>query len=325
MASKKKKEHPKEKLVLHPRNRHRGRYDLQELAKTCPELTPYILVNAHQDESIDFADPAAVRMLNKALLQQHYDIADWDIPENYLCPPIPGRADYIHHIAQLLSHSNYGKIPTGPEIVCLDVGVGANCVYPIIGTQEYGWKFIGSDIDPVSIASAERIITANPRLQGLVECRLQPDPKDIFYGIMQKDELFDLSICNPPFHATAEEALAGTLRKQSNLKGEKVTVPTLNFGGQSGELWCFGGEEKFVRDMVRESRKFGSSCYWFSTLVSKKNNLNDIYKALAKVEATEVKTIPMGQGHKTSRIVAWTFLGKEEQKAWRNGRWAKFL
>jgi len=37
----------------------------------------------------------------------------------------------------------------------------------------------------------------------------------------------------------------------------------------------------------------------------------------------EVKTIPMGQGNKTSRIVAWTFLSKEQQKEWRNKRWNK--
>lgn len=317
----KKKEHPKEKLELHPRNRHRGRYDLQALVEVCPELKPFILLNAYQDESIDFADPAAVKMLNTALLKQYYDIDYWDIPDNYLCPPIPGRADYIHHIAQLLGNNNYGKIPTGKKIVCLDVGVGANCIYPIIGVKEYGWSFVGSDIDPVAIESANRIIAANPGLQGQVECRRQPHPKDIFTGIIQPDEVFDLSICNPPFHASAAEAQAGTLRKMSNLQQEKITMPKLNFGGQQGELWCFGGEEKFVRDMINQSRQFPNSCFWYSALISKKTNLPAIYIALDKVAATEVKTIPMGQGHKTSRIVAWTFLSKEEQKVWKNGRW----
>ncbi len=317
----KKKEHPKEKLELHPRNQHRGRYDFKELVEASSDLAPFVLLNAHLDESIDFADPAAVKMLNTALLKRYYDLNYWDIPAGYLCPPIPGRADYIHHIATLLGNNNYGKIPTGKNIVCLDIGVGANCIYPIIGVKEYGWSFIGADIDPVAIDSANKIIELNPHLKELVECRLQPDPKDIFYNIVKKDELFDLSICNPPFHASQEEAEAGTLRKLSNLQQTKVKTPVLNFGGQNGELWCFGGEEKFVRDMIRESRKFASSCYWFSTLISKKTNLPSVYAALKKVEATDVKTIPMGQGHKTSRIVAWTFLGKEEQKEWRNTRW----
>jgi 23S rRNA (adenine1618-N6)-methyltransferase len=42
---------------------------------------------------------------------------------------------------------------------------------------------------------------------------------------------------------------------------------------------------------------------------------------LDKAQASEVKTIPMGQGNKTSRIVAWTFLTKEEQKEWKDERW----
>lgn len=317
----KKKERVKEKLQLHPRNRHQGRYNFQQLIGGCPELSPFVQLNAYQDESIDFSDPAAVKMLNTALLKHYYDLTYWDIPDNYLCPPIPGRADYIHHIAQLLANNNYGKVPTGKNIVCLDIGVGANCIYPIIGHKEYGWSFIGSDIDPVAIASANKIIGSNPALKGVVECRWQPSSKNTFQGIIQAGERIDLSICNPPFHASLAEAQAATLRKVSNLQQEKVTTPILNFGGQSGELWCFGGEEKFVRDMINQSKLFSTSCFWFSTLISKKTTLPNIHIALEKAAATDVKTIPMGQGHKTSRIVAWTFLSKEEQQKWKNGRW----
>ncbi|MFN0034662.1 MAG: 23S rRNA (adenine(1618)-N(6))-methyltransferase RlmF [Saprospiraceae bacterium] len=317
----KEKEHPPEKPKLHPRNRHRERYDFERLVVTCPELSPFVLPNIHGDESIDFANPDAVRTLNTALLKQYYNLEHWDIPENYLCPPIPGRADYIHHIADLLARHNYGKVPTGASVKCLDVGVGANCIYPIIGNKEYGWSFIGSDIDPVSIESANRIIEANPFLKAAVECRLQPNPKDIFYGIIQKDEMIDLTICNPPFHASLEDAQAATLRKLSNLQQEKVTTPTLNFGGQNGELWCDGGEEKFVRAMVRQSRQFIHSCFWFSSLISKKTHLQGVYEELKKAKANGVTTIPMGQGNKSSRIVAWTFLNNEQQKTWRNARW----
>ncbi len=321
MASIKKK-HPKEKLTLHPRNKHRDRYDFKQLTETCPELSPFVLRNVQNEESIDFSNPAAVKMLNAALLRHFYGIVYWDIPENYLCPPIPGRADYIHHIAELLGNNNYGKIPTGKKIVCLDIGIGANCVYPIIGTREYGWSFIGSDIDPVSLASANKIIDSNPGLKEMVTCRLQPNPTDIFNGIIQEDEIIDLTICNPPFHTSPEDARAGTLRKLSHLKNEKVRTPVLNFGGQNTELWCVGGEERFVRDMIRQSRQFATSCFWFSTLISKKTNIPSVLEGLKKAEATEVITIPMGQGHKTSRIVAWTFLSKEQQKVWKQTRWS---
>ena len=169
----KKKEHHLKKIGLHPRNKHQGRYDFKELISSCPELAPFVRLNNYNDESIDFSNAKAVMMLNKALLKHFYKIDYWNIPEGYLCPPIPGRADYIHHIADLLASSNNGKIPTGSQIKCLDIGVGANCIYPIIGNKEYGWSFVGSDIDPVSIQSANEIIENNASLKGNVTLRLQ--------------------------------------------------------------------------------------------------------------------------------------------------------
>jgi len=311
-----KKDHPKEKTELHPRNRHRERYDFKQLIESCPELASFVTLNSYNDESIDFFDPKAVKMLNKALLKHYYGIACWDIPENYLCPPIPGRADYIHHIADVLGSSNKGKIPAGSQIKCLDIGVGANCIYPIIGNKEYGWSFIGSEIDTVAIESAKRIIEENPLLKGKIEIRLQRNPRDIFNGIIQKDEFFDLTICNPPFHASLAEAQSGTLRKLTNLSHKKITKPILNFGGQNSELWCEGGEERFVKEMIFQSKQFSVSCLWFSTLLSKTSSLKGVEEALKRVEAVEVKVIPMGQGNKKSRIVVWTFLAGEQQKKW---------
>ncbi len=316
-----KKKHPKVKSRLHVRNKHRSRYDFKSLIESCPELANFVSLNKYQDESIDFSNQEAVKILNKALLKHFYDIEYWDIPKNYLCPPIPGRADYIHHISDLLGGFNYGKIPSGQNLICLDIGVGANCVYPIIGVKEYGWTFIGSDIDPISIESAEKIISENSLLKKNVTCRLQSDSRDFFYGVIRKDELIDLSICNPPFHASQAEAKAGNIRKQSNLKLEKVSKVALNFGGQASELWYDGGEERFVRNMIRQSKKFGKSCFLFSSLISKQSTLKSAYKVLEQTEATEVKTIPMGQGNKTSRLLAWTFLSKEEQKKWKEERW----
>jgi 23S rRNA (adenine1618-N6)-methyltransferase len=316
-----KKEHPKVKARLHPRNKHRERYDFKVLMDACPELAPFVRLNIHHDESIDFADPDAVKMLNKALLKLYYGIGHWDIPADYLCPPIPGRADYIHHMADLLCSKNYGRIPTGSKVRCLDIGVGANCVYPMIGNSEYGWSFTGTDIDPVAIESAKKIIELNPALTEQVELRLQKQPNDIFFGVLQKDEFMDLSVCNPPFHASMAEARSGTLRKLNHLKPGKTTVATLNFGGQNGELWCKGGEERFVRDMIRQSRFFAASCFWFSSMISKQSHLRSIYEALKNAEAREVKTIPVGQGNKSGRIVAWTFLTPEQQKIWINTRW----
>jgi 23S rRNA (adenine1618-N6)-methyltransferase len=318
-----KREHPKEKLQLHQRNRHRERYNFKELIASCPELAQFVLINDYNDESIDFFNPDAVKMLNKALLKHFYGIDHWDIPQGYLCPPIPGRVDYIHYVADLLGNCNQGVIPIGNWVQCLDIGVGANCVYPIVGSREYGWSFVGSDIDTVAIQSASKIVEANSVLKGAVDLRLQSNPSDIFRGIFQKGEHFDITICNPPFHSSLGDAQSGNLRKLSNLNLKRVTKPTLNFGGKSNELWCEGGEERFVRNMIFQSQEFSASCLWFSTLISKQTNLDSAYKILQKVGVSEVRTIPMGQGNKISRIVAWTFLAHEEQQKWAETKWSR--
>lgn len=306
---------------MHPRNKHQGRYDFNELIKTFPDLGAFVKPTIHNDLSIDFFDPKAVIALNKALLKHYYFIHNWEIPENYLCPPIPGRANYIHYTADLLATCNNNIIPIGNHIKCLDIGVGANCIYPIIGTKEYGWSFVGTEIDSVSINSISKIIENNPHLKTHIEIRLQPNKLHTFQGIIQKDEKFDLSICNPPFHASLEEALETTTRKLKNLKQKKVINPIKNFGGQKNELWCDGGEERFTRDMIYQSKQFTNSVLWFTTLISKESNLKNAYNILKKTEAIEVKTIQMNQGNKKSRIIAWTFHSKEKQNEWVNTRW----
>ena len=292
---------------LHPRNRHHERYDFKTLIAACPELAPFVSMNTYGVETIDFAGPDAVKTLNKALLRTFYGITFWDLPAGYLCPPVPGRADYIHYMADLLGERNGGVIPRGKSVKVLDIGMGANCIYPIIGHHEYGWRFVGSDVDAVAIRAAKQIVAANSILAGAVECRLQPESSAIFKGVVQPGEVFALSICNPPFHASTEEAIAGTQRKWKNLGMKNMAIAPLNFGGKHSELSYPGGEAAFIRNMITESAGIPQSCGWFSSLVSKKSSLPAIYKALKHVGATDVRTIEMNQGQKTSRVVAWRF------------------
>ena len=239
-----------DKTRLHLRNKNSERYDLEALTKVNPELKKYVKPNKYGDDSVDFSNPVVVKLLNQAILNQYYGIKNWDFPNENLCPPIPGLADYIHYLADLLSENNAGEVPTGEKITCLDIGVGASCIYPIIGVTEYAWQFIGSDIDAKSIASAQRIINENPSLQGKIECRLQNDSSAIFRDILNPTEKIDLTVCNPPFHASVEEAQEGTRRKIRNLSGKKMKTPELNFSGINHELICEGGEYQFIKNMI---------------------------------------------------------------------------
>lgn len=290
---------PSVKAQLHPRNRFRHGYDFARLVAVHPLLARFVSTNAYGDASIDYADPAAVKALNQALLKDAYGIEKWDVPSGYLCPPIPGRSDYLHYLADLPG--------IGREVRVLDIGMGANCIYPLVGAAEYGWRFVGSEVDPVAWQWAKTVVAANPALAQLIECRLQPSPLACFHGVVKPGETFDLSMCNPPFHASGEAAAAGSRRKHRNLGHRRSTAPVLNFGGQAGELWCDGGELGFIRRMIAESAARPGLCRWFTTLVSKSANLPALDRALDAAGARDLQTVEMAQGQKKSRILAWRF------------------
>lgn len=308
---------------MHPRNRHQDRYEFTRLTRELPALKPFVVRTPDGQASIDFGDPTAVRMLNRALMQSQYGIAGWQFPAGYLCPPIPGRADYLHGLADLLAQDNGGAIPRGGAICALDIGTGASCIYPLLGHVDYGWRFVGTEIDSAALASAAAIIAANSGLRAAVELRLQPDPTLILKGVVQPGERFDLTLCNPPFHASAAEAAQGSARKWQNLgrSGGAGSRPARNFGGHAHELWCRGGELGFVGQMIKESAELASSVYWFSSLIANGAHLAPLKQQLQKAGAQQVQSVAMAQGQKQSRFLAWTFLDAGQRAAWRQQRW----
>jgi len=290
---------------MHTRNKHIGSYDFDVLVHSNKLLKPFV-VEKHGRKTINFSDTAAVKALNTALLFHFYEIKSWNIPEHYLCPPIPGRADFIHHVADILGCEEKGC--GGREIRVLDIGVGANCIFPLIGIKEYGWKFVATEIDYPAFKSARSIIQKND-LKSEIEFRFQNNRENIFRDIIQEDDIFDMTICNPPFHASEKEAQKATQRKWKNL-GIKKKASDRNFGGKTSELWYEGGEKAFIKKMIYESQNFKNNCRWFSTLVSKKSNLQSIYQYLKTVNTTKIKTVEMNQGQKQSRIVFWSFMNE---------------
>ncbi|MCK8080534.1 23S rRNA (adenine(1618)-N(6))-methyltransferase RlmF [Vibrio sp. 1CM24A] len=339
-AAQKRRSAEKPQGGLHPRNQHTGRYDFELLVAALPELKEHLIKNPVGEDTINFSDPLAVKLLNKALLAHHYGVKHWDIPAGYLCPPIPGRADYIHRVADILNSDGQGEPYNHASVKALDIGVGANCIYPIIGATEYKWRCTGTDVDSVSIKTANFIAESNPNLKGKIRARLQADSESIFKGVIKDNERYDVTICNPPFHSSLEEAEKGSQRKLDNLaanrakkagqsfkpetnkkpvkldKSIKQAKPTLNFGGQKAELWCPGGEAAFIMKMARESQLFATQVLWFTTLISKKDNVDMVRSELGKLRAKQVKVVEMSQGQKVSRFIAWTFMDDEQRQEW---------
>ena len=289
---------------LHPLNIHKNGYDFPLLIKSCPRLNQYVDKNSHGNLSIDFANPEAVKALNTALLEHHYGVKGWDIPEGALCPPIPGRVDYIHYVADLLAETH--------EVKLLDIGTGANGIYPLLACKTYGWQCVGSDINAQPLENVSTIIEHNTDLKDNFTLRHQADKNQFFKGIIQPNEYFDVTVCNPPFHASEEDALKGSRRKVNNLarnRGDNAQIKNapLNFGGMEAELWCKGGEALFLKKMIKESKQFANQVGWFTSLVSKGENVKPLMKLINKSGAIEAQEIEMTQGNKITRMLAWRF------------------
>lgn len=304
--------------TLHPRNKHLQPYDFAALCAAVPALAAFVRDNGYGIPSIDFANPDAVKTLNQALLKQLYSVEHWQLPDGFLCPAVPGRADYLHYLADLLARLNKHKVPTGAKVQLLDIGCGANLIYPLLAQAEYGWKVTAAELDPQALAAAELLIEQN-QLQHRIALRSQQNPAHIFHGIIQAGDLFDLTLCNPPFHTSAEQAIAGSQRKARNLG---LNSAELNFAGRSHELWCDGGEATFIRLMIEQSQSYGSQVLWFSSLVSKQQNLPALQQQLTALGAGQ-QLLEMHQGNKQSRILAWSFMTDKQRQLWAQFRWQK--
>ena len=299
----------KTKNNLHPNNKHKNGYNFAALCEVYPALKPFVFVNKYKTETIDFSNSNAVKAINTALLLKYYKIKFWEFPDENLCPPIPGRVDYIHYLADLLKASEINE-----KVKILDIGIGANCIYPLLGNAAYNWKFTGTDIDEKSLKSAENIIKKN-NLTEAITLKLQTDSTHIFERILNKEDKFSAVLCNPPFYKSQEDAMEANARK---LEGLGNLSRGRNFGGKQQELWYKGGEKAFIHTLLYESSLFKTNCFWYTTLVSKKENAESMLPSLKKLGATNIKTIPMHQGNKVTRFVAWTFLTEKEQLNWNN-------
>lgn len=281
------------KKGLHENNKHNNGYDFKFLKEKYPKITEFV-IEKFDKETIDFSDPLAVKEFNKALLTAHYNIKHWNFSDDNLCPPIPGRVDYIHHLADLIGKDEGVKV--------LDIGTGASCVYPLLGTAEYNWDFVATDIDLDSLDFAQDIIDDND-LDAKIKLRQQFTEEHVLKGIIEEGDSFTVTMCNPPFYKSAEEARGANRRKTRNLGNNAVR----NFAGNSNELWYVGGEKAFLHTYLYESSLQPTVSKWFTSLVSKKENVKSLEKSAEKLKVAEYKVIPMSQGNKVTRIVCWRF------------------
>lgn len=294
---------------MHPRNAFRdANPDFGALAARQPALKPHLIPCGKGRFRLDFTSYDATVALNRALLADSYGIRSWNLPPGHLCPAVANRANYVHWIEDLLRLSRPAGCPErGAAVRGLDVGVGANCVYPLIAASLNGWSFVGADITDAAIDAARANVVANPSVAGRIEirdCRQSPrdanregegeagDGGGVLLPAIRADERFAFCMCNPPFFETMAEA-------EQN--------PSTDFGGTEAEMCCEGGEDAFTRRIYADSLRLRERVHWYTTMCGKKDTMKRLRRLLEVRRVPSVRTAAFHQGRTTRWGVAWSF------------------
>lgn len=310
---------------MHPANCYADEEpDFAALASRHPALAQHVHIRQDGSGAVNFANADASRAVTAALLAEHYGVA-WSVAPGQLIPPVPGRANYIAWLADLLALSS----PPG-QVVGLDIGCGANLIYPLLGAAQHGWRFVGADITDVANAGAHANLAANPHLAPLIEVRdvreqpadaangtaaaavaadsgrmqgpaasnaAMPDGSDAFPNsvlrpAMRPGERFAFCMTNPPFFESIEQAGLN---------------PQTAHMGTAEEMVCPGGEAAFVGAMVADSLLLRDRIHWYTAMLGRKASLKALRTALYRHRPTALRTTEFAQGRTSRWGLAWSF------------------
>ncbi|KAF4650126.1 hypothetical protein FOZ61_000654, partial [Perkinsus olseni] len=228
---------------MHPRNRHIKPVDYKELSiKTgCEELAQYVYHNRFGGYSINYNNRNAVKCLTKCILLHLYNIKGWTVPDGCLIPPVPTRENYIHHLADLIHPQQQQQQQSSSEcyrdtsVKGIDVGIGGNGIYSLLGSALYGWQMFGTEVSQESIDNVQSIIDNNKDIVNIT-IKKQEDKMKIFEGCIVLEDTYTFSMCNPPFYENDDNNKDAMMNRN----------PYKDYGGSTVEMRCQGGELGFL-------------------------------------------------------------------------------
>ncbi|CAD2107284.1 hypothetical protein YYG_00801 [Plasmodium vinckei petteri] len=197
---------------------------------------------------IDAYEEGTQNNINKEITYPNLNNQNEQRKKNFLCPCVPGRANYIHIISDLTSinslenykdnintyiYRNNNDINNtqillyGNIIKVLDVGVGANCIYPLLGNIVYKWSYIGVDINIDSLKYSYINIILNNKENDIL-LMYQHDKHKIFLNVIKDSDLYFFTMCNPPYYTLLEEFNKNPFRNVEANIDEVVYYPEIN-------------------------------------------------------------------------------------------------
>ncbi|KAF8486300.1 S-adenosyl-L-methionine dependent methyltransferase [Russula ochroleuca] len=283
---------------MHERNPYKIPPDFDSLAHAYPPLRPHITRTSDNGlPTVDFHDETAQRRLTQALLYRDFDI-QLEIPSDRLCPPVPNRLNYVLWLLDIVSHTSSSEHLA--QVHGIDIGTGASAIYPLIACRlSPNWHFVATDIDGVSLVSAQANIDRNGLSDHITLLRADPTGPIMVPLIQNTAASFDFSMCNPPFYASTEEA--------TRTAAAKELLPSAVCTGADVEMITPGGEEAFVSKMVDESITHGQRCRWYTSMVGKQSSLTALVTLLRAHSITNYALTELVQGHTRRWALAWSF------------------
>ena len=265
--------------------------DFLILIKEFPELKKYIIKhndNKIEEFSFDWSNNDLSLLMTKSILKYYFNIQYYDIPKGFLIPPIPSRLNYLNLIHSLI------KDIKEENIIGIDIGTGANIIYPILGNSVYNWKFICTEINNESYNNA-RIILQKNNLEEDINLIKQDNKNNIFLGILNRENKYSFSMCNPPYYDYEQEIKIEDKKRDSEF----------NFD----EVYYKEGELGFFQRYLEESICYKKNIFLYTILIGKKSNSEIIYDKINTyngiIKLCNIKKIQTGNN--VRYIIYWSF------------------
>ena len=269
--------------------------DFLTLIKEFPELKKYILKQNEDNEEefqFDWSNNELSLLMDKSILNYYFDIKYYDIPKGFLIPPIPSRINYINLINSIIT-----KLINDIDIkniIGIDIGTGANIIYPILGYSIYKWKFICTEINKEAYNNAKLILQKN-NLENNINIIKQNNKDNIFISILNRENKYIFSMCNPPYYNYENEIKLEDKKRDNEY----------NFD----EIYYKNGEYGFFQRYFEESICYKNNVFLYTILIGKKINAENIYDKLSSYNDI-IKIYNMQKiltGNNVRYIIYWSF------------------
>ncbi|KXH69029.1 hypothetical protein CSAL01_07471 [Colletotrichum salicis] len=267
---------------------------------------------------LDFNNPSAVMQLTKTLLKADFGLRI-DLPDDRLCPPVSNRHNYLLWLKSLLDSTTYGN--PDQNVIGLDIGTGASCIYPLLGCTQRKWSFYATDIDSRSLEFAKKNVELN-NLQSRISV-VARTPQDSMVPLKDLGtESLTFVMTNPPFYTSEDDLL--------NSAKQKSRPPLTACTGAPVEMVTDGGEVKFVSRILEESLVLREKVQWYTSMFGKQSSLEEFIAILKEKSIDNYAVMEFVQGNKTRRwAVAWSFgamrPSEEAAKGMKAAVWKKLL